>query len=168
MPELCKLMETWRDTTSLSSCAATLRVPRSAAKQCHLSSLAMALRYAVEVHADDLHKVCTHAPMARQHTTHGANRPVLWNTPIASQLTAARLVLHAEQWEAWDVRRSLFDNHLSASFEANMEYMYKHFGFYFPDAECLVDPEGLLKYLVRLRPQGHRCAGSYMAGGLTR
>ena len=66
------------------------------------------------------------------------------------------------------MRRSLFDNHLSASFEANMEYMYKHFGFYFPDAECLVDPEGLLKYLVRLRPQGHRCAGSYMAGGLTR
>ena len=55
-----------------------------------------------------------------------------------------------QQWETWDVRRSLFDNHVSASFEANMEHMYKHFGFYFPDAEYLVDPEGLLKYLVRL------------------
>ena len=47
------------------------------------------------------------------------------------------------------MRRSLFDNHVSASFEANMEHMYKKFGFYFPDAEYLVDPEGLLKYLVR-------------------
>ena len=55
----------------------------------------------------------------------------------------------AEQWQTWDVRRSLFDNNVSPSFEANMEYMYKHFGFYFPDAEYLVDPEGLLKYLVR-------------------
>ena len=47
------------------------------------------------------------------------------------------------------MRRSLFDNHVSASFEANMEYMFKKFGFYFPDAESLADPEGLLKYLVR-------------------
>ena len=48
------------------------------------------------------------------------------------------------------MRRSLFDNHISPSFEANMEYMFKRFGFYFPDAEYLVDPEGLLRYLVRL------------------
>ena len=27
--------------------------------------------------------------------------------------------------------------------------MFKHFGFYFPDAQYLKDPEGLLKYLVR-------------------
>ena len=32
--------------------------------------------------------------------------------------------------------------------EANLEYMFKNFGFYFPDAEYLTDPEGLLKYLV--------------------
>ena len=32
--------------------------------------------------------------------------------------------------------------------EANLEYMFKKFGFYFPDAEYLTDPEGLLKYLV--------------------
>lgn len=47
------------------------------------------------------------------------------------------------------MRRSLFDNNVSASMEANLEYMYKKYGFYFPDAEYLVDPEGLLKYLVR-------------------
>lgn len=35
------------------------------------------------------------------------------------------------------------------SFEANLDYMFKNFGFYFPDAEYLKDPEGLLKYLVR-------------------
>ena len=27
--------------------------------------------------------------------------------------------------------------------------MFKHYGFYFPDAQFLADPEGLLKYLVR-------------------
>ena len=52
-------------------------------------------------------------------------------------------------WEEWDVRRSLFDNHVSDSMEANLEHMWKHFGFYFPEAELLTDPEGLLKYLVR-------------------
>ena len=45
--------------------------------------------------------------------------------------------------------RSLFDNQISPSFEANLEYMYKKFGFFFPDAEHLKDPQGLLKYLVR-------------------
>ena len=49
--------------------------------------------------------------------------------------------------EEWDVRMSLFDNHLSESLEANLEYMLKHFGFYIPDADYLVDPEGLMKYL---------------------
>lgn len=54
------------------------------------------------------------------------------------------------QWEEWDVRRSLFDNRQSASMEENLEYMFKNFGFYFPDSQYLSDPEGLLKYLVRL------------------
>lgn len=31
--------------------------------------------------------------------------------------------------------------------DANLEYMFKHFGFYLPDAEYLTDPEGLLRYL---------------------
>lgn len=50
--------------------------------------------------------------------------------------------------EEWDVRRSLFDGHVSRSMEENLEYMWKKFGFYFPEADLLTDPEGLLKYLV--------------------
>jgi hypothetical protein len=49
----------------------------------------------------------------------------------------------------WDVRRCLFDNHVSETMDDNLEYMWKHYGFYLPDAEYLEDPEGLLKYLVR-------------------
>jgi pre-60S factor REI1 len=60
-----------------------------------------------------------------------------------------------QQWEEWDVRRSLFDNFMSASMEANLEYMYKKYGVYFPDAEYLVDPEGLLKYLGLKLQYGH-------------
>lgn len=52
----------------------------------------------------------------------------------------------------WDVRRSLFDAHMALSMAANLEYMWKRFGFYFPEAEHLADPEGLLKYLVRRPP----------------
>ncbi|KAG2437956.1 hypothetical protein HXX76_005571 [Chlamydomonas incerta] len=52
-----------------------------------------------------------------------------------------------QQWPEWDVRRSLFDNHVSDSFQANLEYMLKRFGFYLPDSEYLKDPEGLVKYL---------------------
>ena len=50
-----------------------------------------------------------------------------------------------EDWQDWDVRRSLFDNHMSPSFEKNIEYMYKHFGFVLPDAPCLKDAEGLVR-----------------------
>ena len=46
------------------------------------------------------------------------------------------------------MRRSLFDSHISGSMEANLEYMWKRFGFYFPEADLLADPEGLLMYLV--------------------
>ena len=48
---------------------------------------------------------------------------------------------------SWDPCRSLFDNHMSPSMEANLEYMYKHFGFYIPAAESLEDAEGLIAYL---------------------
>ena len=54
-----------------------------------------------------------------------------------------------EEAGEWDVRRSLFDNHVSTSLEANLEYMWKHFGFYLPDAEYILDPEALVQYLVR-------------------
>ncbi len=54
----------------------------------------------------------------------------------------------AQDVEEWDLKRSFFDNHMSSSMEANLEYMFKHFGFYLPDAEYLSDPAGLIKYLV--------------------
>lgn len=54
----------------------------------------------------------------------------------------------AQEFEEWDLQRSFFDNHMSNSMEANLEYMFKHFGFYLPDAEYLSDPAGLIKYLV--------------------
>jgi len=56
----------------------------------------------------------------------------------------------AEAAGEWDVCRSLFDGHVAPSMAANLEYMWKRFGFYFPGAEHLADPEGLLKYLVRI------------------
>lgn len=37
---------------------------------------------------------------------------------------------------------------LCLALQANLEYMFKKFGFYLPDSEYLKDPEGLLKYLV--------------------
>lgn len=53
----------------------------------------------------------------------------------------------AADWEEWDLRRSLFDNHVAPTFEKNLEHMYRHYGFHFPDPQCLKDPEGLLRYL---------------------
>lgn len=53
-----------------------------------------------------------------------------------------------EEWEEWDLCRSLFDNHISDNMDLNLDYMFRKFGFYFPDAEYLKDPEGLMKYLV--------------------
>jgi hypothetical protein len=64
----------------------------------------------------------------------------------------------------WDVRQSLFDAHAAPSMAANLEYMWKRFGFYFPEAEHLADPEGLLKYLVR----GGRWSAPVMRGRLCR
>lgn len=56
----------------------------------------------------------------------------------------------------WELTRSFFDNHISSSFESNLEYMWKKFGFYLPDTEYLEDPEGLFKYLVYSPPPQQR------------
>lgn len=61
----------------------------------------------------------------------------------------------AAQWELWDVRRSLFDNHMSTTFEQNLEYMYKRFGFALPDPPALRDPQGMLQYLGAKLQYGH-------------
>ena len=59
------------------------------------------------------------------------------------------------------MRRSLFDSHMSGSMEVNLEYMWKKFGFYFPEADLLSDPEGLLMYLVGCSSPEHALSGSY-------
>ena len=59
------------------------------------------------------------------------------------------------------MRRSLFDSHMSGSMEANLEYMWKRFGFYFPEADLLSDPDGLLMYLVSCPCPGNALPGSW-------
>lgn len=61
----------------------------------------------------------------------------------------------SEVMEEWDINRSLFDNYVSSSMEANLEYMWQKFGFYLPDAEYLADPEGMLRYLGAKLQYGH-------------
>ena len=58
-------------------------------------------------------------------------------------------------WEEWDIRCSLFDNHMSSSMEENLEYMWRKYGFYLADGEYLRDPEGLVKYLGAKLQHGH-------------
>jgi C2H2 type zinc-finger (2 copies) len=76
----------------------------------------------------------------------------------SSQLDAANM-------EQWDLKRSLFDNHVSDSFDDNLKYMYKQFGFFFPDVEYLSDPEGLLRCarwsvrMPRQPPLSESCPG---------
>lgn len=81
---------------------------------------------------------------------------VLWETHLPMLLMLyCQLAPHIsvalqmeDDAEEWDVRRSLFDNHMSESMQSNLEYMWKKFGFCFPEADLLSDPEGLLRYLV--------------------
>ena len=61
----------------------------------------------------------------------------------------------------WDVRRCLFSNHLSENLEANLEHMYKHFGFYVPDAQARASrnagPTAHVKALLEAPPLS-RCS----------
>jgi hypothetical protein len=60
-----------------------------------------------------------------------------------------------EHWKTWGEKCSLFDNFKSASFEENINYMFKRFGFQFPNAHSLKDPKGLLQYLGAKLQYGH-------------
>ncbi|KAL6746598.1 hypothetical protein V8C86DRAFT_1839150 [Haematococcus lacustris] len=82
--------------------------------------------------------------------------------PLPQQSTAAAVPgqqgagdASEQEWEDWDLRCSLFDNHVSKSFDANLEYMWRTFGFYLPDSQFLKDPEGLVKYLGAKLKYGH-------------
>lgn len=66
-----------------------------------------------------------------------------------SQESLERSDAAPDDWQAWNPCCSLFDNHVSESLEANLEYMWRRYRFSIPDAEFLRDPAGLLNYLVR-------------------
>jgi pre-60S factor REI1 len=56
-----------------------------------------------------------------------------------------------------DPRQCLFDNHMSASVEKNVDRMYQKYGFFIPDREYLVDLEGLIGYCAEKVKLGHMC-----------
>eukprot|EP00560_Eucampia_antarctica_P009292 CAMPEP_0197827624 /NCGR_PEP_ID=MMETSP1437-20131217/4363_1 /TAXON_ID=49252 ORGANISM="Eucampia antarctica, Strain CCMP1452" /NCGR_SAMPLE_ID=MMETSP1437 /ASSEMBLY_ACC=CAM_ASM_001096 /LENGTH=502 /DNA_ID=CAMNT_0043428545 /DNA_START=110 /DNA_END=1618 /DNA_ORIENTATION=- len=56
-----------------------------------------------------------------------------------------------------DPRQCLFDNHMCASVEENIERMYKKYGFYIPDQEYLIDAETLIGYCTEKVKLGHLC-----------
>jgi pre-60S factor REI1 len=65
--------------------------------------------------------------------------------------------LEEEEVPEINPRQSLFDTHVSAGVQENIEYMYKKYGFFVPDAECLVDKEGLIGYCSEKIKLGHTC-----------
>uniref|UniRef100_A0A7S3PUX8 C2H2-type domain-containing protein n=1 Tax=Chaetoceros debilis TaxID=122233 RepID=A0A7S3PUX8_9STRA len=65
--------------------------------------------------------------------------------------------LEEEEVPEINPRQSLFDTHVSAGVQENIEYMYKKYGFFVPDAECLVDKEGLIGYCSEKIKLGHIC-----------
>jgi hypothetical protein len=66
-----------------------------------------------------------------------------------------------EEWvdDDWEPRSDecLFDGHISASFEANCEYMQRTHSFFVPYTKYLVDAEGLFAYLQEKIYSYHTC-----------
>ena len=56
-----------------------------------------------------------------------------------------------------DPKQCLFDQHFSASVEANVERMFRKYGFFLPDREYLTDLEGLVGYCHEKIKLGHMC-----------
>ena len=56
-----------------------------------------------------------------------------------------------------DPLQSLFDRHISATVEANVDRMYRKYGFFIPDREFCSDLEGLVGYLHEMVKLGHMC-----------
>ena len=54
-------------------------------------------------------------------------------------------------------KQSLFDDHISPDVATNIEYMYQKYGFFIPDREFLIDPEGLIGYCAEKIKIGHTC-----------
>jgi pre-60S factor REI1 len=62
-----------------------------------------------------------------------------------------------EEAQEIDLRDSIFDSHRSEDMEANLVYMHKNFGFFLPDAEYLVDTEGMLEWCSKKAKHGRLC-----------
>ena len=56
-----------------------------------------------------------------------------------------------------DPCQSLFDKHISPNVKANVDYMYKKYGFFIPDREHLIDVTGLIGYCAEKIKLGHTC-----------
>ena len=54
-------------------------------------------------------------------------------------------------------KQSLFDKHIFQTVQDNVDYMYKKYGFFIPDIECLIDLEGLVGYCAEKVKLGHTC-----------
>jgi pre-60S factor REI1 len=51
----------------------------------------------------------------------------------------------------------IFCSHQAKNFDQNVQHMLKEHGFFIPDAEFLIDPEGLVGYLAEKVKVGHFC-----------
>nr|CCA17466.1 conserved hypothetical protein [Albugo laibachii Nc14] len=62
-----------------------------------------------------------------------------------------------EQMESISVHDCIFCNFQGAHLEDNLKHMLEEHGFFIPDQECVVDLEGLLRYLAQKVKCGHVC-----------
>lgn len=51
----------------------------------------------------------------------------------------------------------LFSDHKSDSFQENLDYMFRHYGFLILEEKSCIDKEGLIKYLANLIHEDHKC-----------
>ena len=68
------------------------------------------------------------------------------NVEETATTTLQKQQQHDEEPPEINPRQCLFDKHISPSVEANLERMQRKYGFFVPDQEYLVDPEGLVGY----------------------
>ena len=64
-----------------------------------------------------------------------------------------------------DPCQSLYDSHVSPSLDDNVNYMRKHYDWFIPDADYLVDLEGLLGYCHEKISIGHMCLQCHQVFG---
>eukprot|EP00397_Hematodinium_sp_SG-2012_P012960 GEMP01013146.1.p1 GENE.GEMP01013146.1~~GEMP01013146.1.p1 ORF type:complete len:486 (+),score=103.96 GEMP01013146.1:30-1460(+) len=91
---------------------------------------------------------------AKKGTAHLKKKEIKLPSETNSAVVVSEPRLTLEQRTA---RHCLFDDHESASVEANLAYMKTKYSFFLPDPEYLVLPEDLLKYLAEKIYEGNTC-----------